>query len=139
MISKKKNRIIRKNLPKTKRSSSPNTFSASKTRLKSKRYTKKYLEKRDLYRRQILEKANAQLKSDLSEIQTKDQMLIENEIIFDESPDFKNKMNKTLTFIENPSYIPIRNERISARGGASPLKFFKSMEGEPIKSILRKY
>ena len=139
MISKKRTRIIRKNLPKTKRSSASKTFPASITRLKSKRYTKKYLEKRDLYRRQILEKANAQFQSDLSEIQNKDEMAIENDIIQEES-DFNIKMNKTLTFIENPSYITIKNERVSARGGVV-LQFrnYKSMEGEPIKSILRKY
>ena len=132
--NKLKNR--KKNNSKTKKITLSNKFRASKSPLKSSRYSQKYLAKRNKYRKDILEKANADLKFELKKIQTIEQE--EDQMSLEEINDCSEKKQKALKFNENPTLILFKNERYSARNPTLPIQNLRNMEQEilNLKSIL---
>ena len=135
MIGKRKSRIIRQNTLKTKKNSQ---LQGEKPVFKSKRYSKKYLKKRNSIRKQILEKANTEFQIELEYLNEKSR-ISDNQMILEEPKELHKKTDKILTIDENPTYITIKNERFSARNVILPLKNFTNFENYTIKSILRKY
>lgn len=131
MINKRRAKNTHKTAKKTAKQKQLQTKFPRKSR-----YTKKYLENRSSYRKKIIEKANETLKNDLSTINknSETEMILEE----DDNQDFNNLRRKTLTFIENPTYITLQNERFSSRNEKKPIYHQQKIEDLYLKSILKK-
>jgi len=133
MIEKKRVRILRKTTSKVKKYDTV----AKKPPRKSK-YSKKYLENRDKIRRLTIEKANAEFFLELSHFNELSDHP-DTRMIIEEDPPVEIKKN--ITFHEQPSYIILKNERVSARNQrAPPLQLpTNSNKTAILKPILRKF